>query len=373
MTDQIDKMRRTAASEMMSNLEEILIENPMKVPTAIRASGLWFVDDEYIDLWNKKLSSLDRQYIDTLKPSERRVFIQHINQQFPKKLATLDPLTRTFAMSYNSKRRGIQWKFPDCLLWNFDFEGASQGTYGCIDGTPRSGKTSFACLLMPYFDRLGIEVITNIAIKDHPEYIHITKRLSGTVKKMVELKKWVLILDETATYVDKKLALSHSNIDFENLGRFVGKMGGRLIMITHSFDRDIPTRLQDWTTERFTKIDKKTASIRLIGEKFKFMNYVVNIPDAELKYVTEDITSLNFDLSIKELLERTQDTKENILDIIEDIKKKVLNRPLTNEAKIRMLLRKHPDITEKEIAKQIGCSQANVNYLKKKIREKKKQ
>jgi len=366
--DQTDRMRRTAAADMMSNFNDVIAEYPMKVRTAIQTTALWFVDDAYITHWNKYLSSLDKQGKDTLSPHERRVFIQHLNLQFHQKLNTLDPLTRTFAMSYNANRKGVHWAFPNCLLWNFDFKGASQGVYGCIDGVPRSGKTSFACLLMPMFHNLEIEVITNIAIKNPPPYIHIKKTLfdvAYTIAQMFDAKKrWVLILDETATFVDKKTALSKSNIDFENLARFIGKMGGRLLMISHNFERDIPTRIQDWTTERFTKTSKTEARVLLVGEKFKFSDSVKGIPDSPLKYSTEDITSLKFDISIRRLLERIQ-TGEKLLQVLEDMKEEREQESLKD--KIKRIAKQHPDWEQKQIAKEVGCTQANVSYHLKNI------
>jgi hypothetical protein len=338
MSDDTDIMRRTASADMQANFEKICMEYPMKVSTAQHATAMFFVQEDYVKVWNKQLAELESNNETELTPQQRRVFIEHLNLQYSILVTEkIDPLSRVFVRSYNASKHKINWKFPQCLLWNFSFSDKSQGVYGCIDGVPRSGKTSLACTLMPMFNDIGIDVITNIKIRNIPNYIHYVKLLSDTVKKMDELDKWVLILDETATFVDKKRALSEGNIDFENLSRFIGKMGGRLLMITHSFSKDVPTRLQDWTTERFTKLDKEVAKVVLIGDKFKFNNIVDGIPDATLEYVTEDITSLAFDISIRELLEKCQLVenlkKGDVTKIVDDMLKPTPEEPKPEEQK----------------------------------------
>jgi len=359
----IEQMKRTASADMQKNFESVIIENPITVDTARRATARFMVDDDYIKVWNKKLNDIEMKGDDRLSNKQRRVFLSHLNLQYSKLITEkLDPLSRVFVRSYTEDRKSIPWEFPKCLLWNFDFDGASQGVYGCIDGVPRSGKTSFACTLMPFFNDLGIDVITNIAINNAPDYIHITKKLSEVVKYMDEIDKWVLILDETATYVDKKRALSKGNIDFENLGRFIGKMGGRLIMVTHSFDKDIPTRLQEWTTERFTKKETKRMRVVLSGNKFKFFDIVGNIPDAELDFVTEDITSMKFDISISKLLEWIQDgNKIKDFDGFNDNKKK--DKKLTKKDQILKLLSK--GISGRKIADLLDTNEVYVSQVKK--------
>lgn len=313
-------MRRTASADMQVNFERIYQENPLRIDTARQATAQFMVDEDYIILWNEKLNDWEWKDHDRLTAHQRRLFLSHLNLQYSKLITEkIDPMSRVFVRSYNKDRKGISWQFPHCLLWNFDFSRAQQGIYACIDGVPRSGKTSFACLLMPLFHKINIDVITNIAIKDPPDYVHIVKKLSRVVKEMDKQKKWVLILDETATYVDKKRALSVENIDFENLARFIGKMGGRLVMITHNFDKDVPTRLQEWTTERFTKLEKEKMRCILTGPKFKMFDYVKHIPDSDLKFVTEDITSLDFDISIKHLLEIVQEGKMSMKDALVEV------------------------------------------------------
>lgn len=360
----MDKMKRTASADMQKNFEKIYIENPMAIDTARRATAQFMVDEDFISIWNKKLNKWEWAGQQKLTNQQRRIFLAHLNVQYSKLITEkLDPLSRVFVRSYNKDEKGVSWKFPQCLLWNFDFNKASQGIYGCIDGVPRSGKTSFACTLMPMFNELGIEVITNIAIDNKPDYIHNTKKLSDVVKLMHELDKWVLILDETATYVDKKRALSAGNIDFENLARFIGKMGGRLIMITHDFDKDIPTRLQEWMTERFTKFEKEKMRVILSGPKFKFFDNVKHIPDAELEFSTEDITSLKFDISIKKLLEDVQEGTPVDKALEKQMKPK--EKQLTKKDQIINLISK--GMKNKKIAEILHTNEVYVSRVKNSI------
>jgi len=183
---------------------------------------------------------------------------------------------------------------------------------------------------------------------------------------MAKHKNWVCILDETATFAGKKRALSTANIDFENLARYVGKMGGRLIMITHSFEMDIPTILQEWTTERYRKIELDRAKVILSREGgfFKMNRIVTGIPDAELKFKSEDITSLHFDISIKKLLERIQDDVSiedairEQLNKVEEEKKPKKNTQQQVKAMIKDKIKQGMKIKEAviEVSKETGVT-----------------
>ena len=186
------------------------------------------------------------------------------------------------------------------LLQNFK----RGGTYGCIWGLPRTGKTSLAVNFIELFiGDTQFHVLTNITIKEDMEQVHQCSTLSELVRQMATNRDWVCILDETGTFVHKKRALSNENIDFENLGRFIGKLGGRLIMITHDMARDVPPILQSWMSEQYRKLDL-TSMVAILNKPggLRMNRLISNIPDCSLSFITEDITSLNFDVSIKALL-----------------------------------------------------------------------
>lgn len=304
-THQKIAMRSTASGKLKEGYDELLRKEPLTVQEALAGISLYFVDDDVADTWATKLTQIDKERW-YLTADERRLFHRYLYTQFAKLVTyQLDPLSRVFVRGHESESSYTSFhiKWPQCIISNFK----SVGCYGCIDGVPRSGKTSLACTFMKMFHKdFGINTITNIKFKKKPEYVFYAQKLSTLVIHMEKQKRWVCILDETATFADKKTALKRENIDFESLARFVGKMGGRMLLVTHSFSRDVPTRLQEWTTELYTKLSKTTVNTYNQGQFYKGMNKIKDVPDTELKFVTEDITSLLFDININELLASVQ-------------------------------------------------------------------
>jgi hypothetical protein len=155
-----------------------------------------------------------------------------------------------------------------------------------------------------------LHILSNIVLKEQMEQVHFTPTLSELVRQMIENTGWIAILDETATFAPRKRALSTQNIDFENLARFVGKLGGRLVLITHDMSRDVPPILQSWMSEQYKKLDLTSMIAILSKPGGLHMNRIIgNIPDCNLSFITEDITSLKFDISIKGLLSDIQTMK----------------------------------------------------------------
>ena len=307
-SDRTAKMRRTASFIALRNWRNMINRRPMDFNTMRKIMENYFVEKDVIHSWNvviEKGRTIGEQFI-----PERMIdkFLSDCTEQFSVKTNTeLDTLTNAFLMGSSTDGGiSINLRFPDCLVSNFKLAG----TYGCIYGLPRSGKTSLACYFMSIFDKVQhMDVITNIPIDNKPDWIHLEKKLSGIIRQMVLIKKWICILDETATYIPKQRAMSETNIDFINLCRFVGKLGGRLILITHDFDRDIPTILQTFISERYEKVDldKMTVTLGRQGGYIKMYETIRDIPDAELKFITEDITSVDFDISVAQLLQDVQE------------------------------------------------------------------
>jgi hypothetical protein len=270
----------------------------------------YFVNVDVIHSWNVVIEQGKMRGEQLLPEKMMEKFLSDCCEQYSIKTNTeLDTLTNAFLMGSSTDGGiSINLRFPDCLVSNFKLSG----TYGSIYGIPRSGKTSLACFFMDIFHKVHhMDVITNIPITPQPEWCHLEKKLSGIIRQMVLHKKWICILDETATYIPKQRAMSETNIDFVNLCRFVGKLGGRLILITHDFDRDIPTILQTFISERYEKIDldKMQVTLGRQGGYIKMYETIRDIPDAELKFITEDITSVDFDISVAKLLQDIQESK----------------------------------------------------------------
>ena len=303
------RMKRSASAEVRKKFQEMNEQIPLAVNDLMEAVIFFFVDEDVNNSWMYFINKLKEQNREYLTPQERRAFLLDLSAQAMKKFTyELDPASRLLMMGASNTRDTVNWhmRFPDALVSNFKLAG----TYGCIDGRPRFGKTATAINLMKIMhERFGFEMLTNIALAENLDWVHYVTKLSELVLKMKEVKSWVAVLDETGAFVGKKRALSKENVDFENLTRYVGKMGGRLILITHSFELDVPTILQTWITEKYTKIklDQCKCILSRDGGFMKMNKVVTGVPDAELEFRTEDITSLNFDISVKKLLDRIQD------------------------------------------------------------------
>jgi len=269
------------------------------------------MNEDVISSWTELLQLKHENYETYLDDKERMDFIADSVNEFAQARMHLDPTSRLLlggsSPTLPSEVTFWDMRFPNILIQNFK----KGGTYGCIWGLPRTGKTSLAVSLMELFiSDTQLTILTNIVLKESMEQVRFCSTLSELVKQMVTNTHWIAILDETATFVPKKRALSSENLDFENLGRFVGKLGGRLIMITHDFARDIPPILQSWMTEQFHKLNLESMIAILNKPSGLRMNRMItNIPDCNLSFITEDITGLEFDISIKKLLSEIQTEK----------------------------------------------------------------
>jgi len=93
---------------------------------------------------------------------------------------------------------------------------------------------------------------------------------------------------------------------------------------------------------------------------------ITHVPDAELKYVTEDITSLDFDISIKKLLERVQDNVSVEEAVNEQLEK---NQPRQTKAeRVKEKIELYPEATNEEIAVMAGCSVQTVRDVKNRLK-----
>ena len=361
-------MKRSASAQVRKVFHELQDQIPLYINQAIDAMTFFFIDEDVIKSWMYALNLLQQKGQMALSVEMRAEFLADLTAQASKKFTfELDPASRLLIMGASNIRDTLYWsmKMPEALVSNFYLPG----TYGCIDGVPRMGKTSLGVSLMQILhDQYKHKILTNIVIDDAPKWIIQVKKLSSLCLEMDANNQWTCVLDETATYVNRKRALSTANIDFENLTRFVGKMGGRLIMITHSFEMDIPSQLQEWISERYTKNTLDNCYVRLTreGGYIKMHKLITHVPDAELKYVTEDITSLDFDISIKKLLERVQDNVSVEEAVNEQLEK---NQPRQTKAeRVKEKIELYPEATNEEIAVMAGCSVQTVRDVKNRLK-----
>lgn len=304
-------MKRSAASQLNKAFSTMIKNHFFTVEDTYEAMAQFFVSEDIITSWTTLLHLKYENFETYLSEEERLHFVADAVSEFALNREHLDPTSRLLlgGASPNVAFEKTYWsmQFPNILINNLK----KGGTYGCICGNPRTGKTSLAVSLMELFiSDTQLQILSNIVVKEDMEMIHFCSTLSELVRQMVTHKGWVCILDETGTFVGKKRALSTENIDFENLGRFVGKLGGRLIMVTHDMSRDVPPILQSWITEVFRKIklDEMYAILNKPGG-LHMNRMICDIPDSNLSFISEDITSLNFDISIKKLLSEIQTMK----------------------------------------------------------------
>jgi hypothetical protein len=330
-TETVFRMKRSAAGVLNKTFQALIQNQSISIADCYEALGLYFLNPDVIASWTELLQIKNENFETYLTSKERTNFIADAVCEFAQCRERLDPTSRLLlggaSPSLPSEVTFWQMQFPNILISNLK----KGGSYGCIWGLPRTGKTSLAVNFMELFIAdTQLHILTNIVVKEQMEQIHYCPTLSELVKQMASNPGWVAILDETATYIPKKRALSTENIDFENLGRFVGKLGGRLLVITHDMARDIPPILQSWMSEQFHKLDL-TSMVAILGKPggLRMNRHIVNIPDCNLSFITEDITSLSFDISIKKLLSDIQtekgvekeEQKHAILEWIENNKK----------------------------------------------------
>lgn len=289
----------------------MMSQQQVTVQQCYELMGQFFVNEDVIISWTELLDLKQSNYETFLTEKERKNFKADAVREFAFMRERLDPTSRLLlggaSPTLPSENTFWDMRFPSVLLQNF----RKGGTYGCIWGLPRTGKTSLAVNFIELFIAdTQFHILSNIVVKEEMEQIHPCNTLSELVKNMATYNGWVCILDETGTFVGKKRALSTENVDFENLGRFIGKLGGRLIMITHDMARDVPPILQSWMSEQYRKVEL-TSMIAILNKPggLRMNRMITNIPDCNLSFITEDITSLKFDVSIRDLLSDIQTEK----------------------------------------------------------------
>lgn len=303
-------MKRSASGQAQKRYRELINKSPMDYQTMFMLMENFWVDQDKIHAMAKALLKKENDG-EELTQDMIMSFKIESTAQWAKKQAMLDSTSRLLIAGSGDANdyQSFQQKFPECIVSNFRLHG----TYGCIYGPPRSGKTDFACTLMTLMMGFNLEVITNIKMKMHQEGIHVISTLSDLVKKLIDNKKQtVVILDETATVVSKQKATSTRTIDFQNLARFIGKMKSSLIMVTQSYSRDVPSLIQDWTTEKYEKLNLKMCKVDLTrnGGHIKLHRIFRDIPKTNMPFETYDITGLQFDISIDDLLQTIADSPD---------------------------------------------------------------
>jgi len=344
-------MKRSAAGSAKRQFDLLMSERPFANETKFEIMRNFFIDSDVVEDWCNLLNKIDSHGITNEKQKQIDFeFKKDATIQYTKKMTyQLDPTSRLLVMGATDEKEESNWvmRFPDCLVSNFKLEG----TYGAITGLPRSGKTSLATSFMELmYNTLGLNTITNIKIQNSPKYVTYVTRISDLIKAMIETENWVAILDETAVYIPRKRPLAKRNVDFELLARFIGKLHGRLILITHDFDKDIPPLLQTWISERYHKKGLTNVKVDLAksGGVIKMHKLIQNVPDTTLEFIHRDISGIKFDVSIEELMQYIPEGGgDKQIDMIKKFLKNPKNYPKKEE--------KPPEqLTEEDLKKDEG-------------------
>jgi len=303
-------MKRSASGQAQRRYKELIEKTPMDYGTLFTLLENYWVDQDKIHAMAKALL-MKQKAGEEISDDMLISFRIESTAQWAKKQAMLDSTSRLLIAGAGDAQeyQSFMQKYPECLVSNFKLPG----TYGVIHGPPRSGKTDLACTLMNLMLGFDLDIITNIKINNPPDGIHVITTLSQLVSKLVgSNRQTVVILDETATVVSKQKPTASRSIDFQNLGRFIGKLRSSLVMVTQSFYRDVPSLIQDWTTEKYEKIGLKMVKIDLARPNghVKMHKIFKDIPKTNLDFETHDITGLQFDISIDELLQTIADAPD---------------------------------------------------------------
>ena len=188
------RMKRSASAEVRKKFQEMNEQIPLAVNDLMEAVIFFFVDEDVNNSWMYFINKLKEQNREYLTPQERRAFLLDLSAQAMKKFTyELDPASRLLMMGASNTRDTVNWhmRFPDALVSNFKLAG----TYGCIDGRPRFGKTATAINLMKIMhERFGFEMLTNIALAENLDWVHYVTKLSELVLKMNWEDKYYFIL-----------------------------------------------------------------------------------------------------------------------------------------------------------------------------------
>jgi len=155
-------MKRSASAAVRKTFNELYEKIPLYINDAIDAVIFFFVDEDVNRSWMYFLNQKKQKNEICLTPEERNEFMMDLSAQAMKKFTfELDPASRLLMMGATNVADSINFhmKFPDALVSNFRLPG----TYGCIEGNPRFGKTSLAVTLMPIINqRFGFDILTRI-------------------------------------------------------------------------------------------------------------------------------------------------------------------------------------------------------------------
>lgn len=330
-------------------IRRILKERPMTAETY----GLATEEiDQCVDVGNDKEP--------WLVPPIRRAFTSTCRVQFNQMLCSLDPLTRIGAMRYfmPEDASSDSWDMYNPAIWT-SWHG--RGTKATLRGPIKFGKTNFALYLDEQFLKQGVDVKSNIAIKNAPKgYTYcptVSKLLMSVCDSRLAGREVNITFDEANLFWAKVDTIRPKNIDLGKLALCFGKMHASLLFISH-YQSIIPTVVVQTAVCEFEKLSIKSVWAE-IRQGIKMSSRVVSpVPACTLEYDPDQLQWFSLDMDIERLfafmgtIDPSLNQWQEILDYIERHKGEMVDAEIEPKAVAQWLRRQGRSM--REIANIVG-------------------
>lgn len=285
------------------------VEKPGKTRLeAIQGVSIFFSDPARADAYTQDLLATGLPLDQQLDEDEERVLHALAVGQFVEKVGSFDALSQICIGTASNEKRYEPWTLynPAAFLGGF----AQPGHFGLIHGPALGvGKTSFAVLLMPHaLQSPDVHVLTNIWVsppEDMEERVHQVSKLSDILRIGLELesqgKRWLCILDEALFFFSRQEPMSKDVRDFDRFIRWVRKLNGCIILITHFEERDIPEKAKPFLTTRFKKPSKGVVHVDIRTDQYVIVRRITGVPNATWPFETKGKAGLDMDIDIAHL------------------------------------------------------------------------
>jgi hypothetical protein len=238
-----------------------------------------------------------------LVPPIRRAFTSTCRVQFNQMLTGLDPLTRIGAMRYfmPEDTGSDSWDMYNPAIWT-SWHG--RGTKATLRGPIKFGKTNFALYLDEQFLKQGIDVKSNIAVKNAPKGYGYCATVSQLLRSICESRlaerEVNITFDEANLFWAKVDTIRPKNIDLGKLALCFGKMHASLLFISH-YQSIIPTVVVQTAVAEFEKLSIKSVWAE-IRQGIKMSSRVVSpVPATRLEYDPDQLQWFSLDMDVERL------------------------------------------------------------------------
>jgi len=247
-----------------------------------------------------------------LIPNVREDFINECLKQFNLTLNALDPLTRVggFALNEDVEKTSDSFELynPDVFIsWH------GKGTKATLKGSIKYGKTNAALWLAEQFLRKGIDVASNILVKNPPGGYYYCPKLSTLLTRVCEsnIKKHEvnITFDEANLFWARVDTVRPRNIDLSKLALCFGKMHASCTFVSH-YQSLIPTVIQMTAVAEFEKLSIKTMVADIRQGTVMHSRTIKEWPPTTLEYDPDQLQWFSMDMDIEGLFTFMSNLKE---------------------------------------------------------------